>query len=534
MNINPSLNVDTPHCEENNKGDGMRCEKELILNRLESPVVLTPDNATFDDIAIHGQLRQRLSTGTINRNLRYLRYMASFEPKEYAVDILDPNRQNFFHHMDYREQMQGAGWGALKHQWQAMIMALRAFGIDYKSWHYRPPHRPRYQVIPIPLPKQLHKMIHLKYNDNEYTNALIKTLLLHNYYIGWRVPSEPTLIKIDDVDLENKILKITSPKLYNATRQIDIDEIATRHTTFSFKNYIDIWRPKVENQYSNDFLYLKPDGKPFTIENLRMFLNRKASKTIKTIFPEYYNYTSRHFSAIAHLIRTKIQTDAFDVYEVKEHMGHTKIETTIGYLQHAKFYYDKYPFDWLCRVLKWHNVMPKENSIKHKNTLVTSGKKRSGTVTPSADCYAGFIDIDCFDNNRLLQPISFFFSFEYNYEGDIFKIDLPETDYCNVAFFRFSIRAGLSKDGLSETFSSDGIKSSSPPPFQIDQNIQSDCRDGANYRLVMKGVCIPFHLHGLLHLASHMGDGILKRVFNLSSPPSIPFLCLLPWRHCIE
>ena len=106
------------------------------------------------------------------------------------------------------------------------------------------------------------------------------------------------------------------------------------------------------------------------------------------------------------------------------------------------------------------------------------------------------------------------------------KIDLPETDYCNVAFFRFSIRAGLRKDGLSETFSSDGIKSSSPPPFQIDQNIQSDCQDGADRNkngLVSGASC---HLLNLLHLASHMGDGILKRVFNLSSPPSIPFLCL--------
>jgi len=139
------------------------------------------------------------------------------------------------------------------------------------------------------------------------------------------------------------------------------------------------------------------------------------------------------------------------------------------------------------------------------------------------------------------------------------KIDQPETEYYGVAFsnssespmsdaigdnrwrqgtahlttpiisifFQFSIRAGLRKDGLSETFSNDGIKSSSPPPFQIDQNIQSDCHDGAdrNKNSLVSGAS--YHLLNLLHLASHMRDGILKGIFKIrSSQKLIPFLCL--------
>ena len=41
------------------------------------------------------------------------------------------------------------------------------------------------------------------------------------------------------------------------------------------KNWIYHWRPKVENQYSGDALYLQPSGKPFTVR----FLGKKLSET---------------------------------------------------------------------------------------------------------------------------------------------------------------------------------------------------------------------------------------------------------------
>ena len=120
----------------------------------------------------------------------------------------------------------------------------------------------------------------------------------------------------------------------------------------SFKNWIDAWRPKVANQYSDDYLYLTPEGKPFTKESLRMFLNRKAAPKIKQIFPEYHNYIARDFCAIARLIRTKIQYGSFDEFEVKEWLGHTKIQTTMNYIKDTKRYYNKAPYDWIHRILK--------------------------------------------------------------------------------------------------------------------------------------------------------------------------------------
>ena len=72
----------------------------------------------------------------------------------------------------------------------------------------------------------------------------------------------------------------------------------------------------------------------------------------KRVFPEYHNYIARDFCAISRLIRTKLESNHFDVYEVKEWLGHTKIQTTIGYIKDAKHYFHLAPYDWINRVLK--------------------------------------------------------------------------------------------------------------------------------------------------------------------------------------
>ena len=95
------------------------------------------------------------------------------------------------------------------------------------------------------------------------------------------------------------------------------------------------------------------NGKPFgNKDQLRAYLDRKAKPIIQKIFPEYHNYIARDFVAIARLIRTKLQSKHFDVYEVKEWLGHTQIQTTMSYIKDAKDYYKQAPFDWINRTLK--------------------------------------------------------------------------------------------------------------------------------------------------------------------------------------
>jgi hypothetical protein len=317
------------------------------IKRTDFPIVLDPKTASFNEVAIHAFLRQRLSQSTVERRLTTARFM---ETHPVPVNFRNPTYENFIAHMDYREQIEDSGNGALSNEWKTMRMFLKAYGMEI--WSYRPPSAPMYKARILPFPDQVYKILNLTYSKDPYENALIQYLLTHNFIVGWRFPSEPAEMKTKDVNIERGYITITEPKKHNSTRNISPTEIMNNKRRKSFKNWIDAWRPKVENQYSKDYLYLKPDGHPYTRDLLRQLLNRKAKPKIQTVFPEYYNYSSRHFAAVSRLIRTKLQYKAFDEYEVRDWLGHTKIETTMGYIKDAKHYYLLAPYDWVHRVLK--------------------------------------------------------------------------------------------------------------------------------------------------------------------------------------
>lgn len=108
---------------------------------------------------------------------------------------------------------------------------------------------------------------------------------------------------------------IREPKKYDLTRVILPNKTLLKgKTRKSFKNWIGIWRPKVENRHSGNALYLQPDGHPLQIHRYRMFMTRK----VRPVFPEYQPYVSRHWCAIAKLINTKLETKRFDRYDVRD------------------------------------------------------------------------------------------------------------------------------------------------------------------------------------------------------------------------
>ena len=317
------------------------------IKRTDFPIKLNPQTASFTDVATHAFLRQRLGQHTIEKRLSTARFM---ETHVVPVNFRNPTLENFMAHMDYREQVENAGNGALSNEWKTMKTFLKAYGMEI--WSYKAPSQPSYRVRILPFPDQVYTMLNLTYSEDPYENALIQYLLTHNFIVGWRFPSEPVEMKITDVNIERGYITITEPKKHHSTRNIAPTEIMTSKYRKSFKNWIDNWRPKVENQYSKDHLYLKPNGKPFTTDTMRQLLNRKATPLIQTVFPQYYNYCSRHYSAVSRLIRTKIEHKTYDEYEVRDWLGHTKIETTMGYIKDAKHYYLLAPYDWIHRTLK--------------------------------------------------------------------------------------------------------------------------------------------------------------------------------------
>ena len=367
-------------------------EKLSIIDRTKFPHYLKPgDTINFDDIGLHGRLRQRLSKGTVERNLRYMRFM---ETHMVPVDFRNPTLENWLNHIDYRERnefndcLDGKGVGAIRHEWQAMRMVLNAYGI--KVWNYKPP-QPADTFNEFPMPNQVHDIVNHKWSKDPYINALTQYYLCFNFVIGWRPPSEPAYMKKSFVDFDKGLIKIVEPKKRLRERKLRIPEIMQGSNVKSLQNWIDKWRSKIENQYSQDYLFLYPDGRPFWNEekfngdNLRMFINRIIYPDIKNIYPQYYNYCARHYCGVSRLLNSYHKTGNFDIYAVSSFLGHQKLNTTIGYVKDAELYIgDDYNFDWINRVLK-AKYNCEENTVKKS---VKPLKSCSSIRNPSRNLYA--------------------------------------------------------------------------------------------------------------------------------------------------
>jgi len=327
----------------------LRCELKQF-KRLDCPIVLDPSVSTDIDVVLHAYFRQRLSQNYIEKNLRYKRFM---EKHRVPVEFYPPRYENFIHHMDARE-MEGATPYALKHEKQAIMMFAKAFGMEDIFKKYKLPHMSYSPSIDLPFPYTVKRFWTYQYYPNikSYMNKLVQTLHFHNFMIGMRAPSELANMKVSNVEIDergNGIIKIVQQKRHGKLRIISPrKEVLSSHKYKSFKNWIDHWRPKVENQYSGDYLYLKPDGRPFTPANLGKLLR----ETGKKIYPKYHPYVGRHWNAVAMLIETKISDGNFDIYKVNRWMDHANIQTTMGYVRYAEMYYEAYPYSWFEHSLK--------------------------------------------------------------------------------------------------------------------------------------------------------------------------------------
>lgn len=313
-------------------------------------MILNQKTATFEDIALHAELRQRLKSTTIEKALRYVRFM---QRHTIPVDLNNLDYTQFIRHMDYRERVEEATPCALKHEWKAMKIILKAYNID--NWSYRPPPEPKPAMRILPFPETVHKFFMYKYSKDLYETRLYQYLFFFGFLIGVRPPSEIIELKVSDVyfeDFGRSYLIVTEPKKYKSQRVVVPEKsIMTSRTHKSLKNYIDHWRPKVENQQSGDALFLRPDGRPFS----DTYLRNKMSKYGKQIWPYFHPYDMRHWCAVARLIKNKVESKYFDVYQVKNWLGHEKMNTTEEYIKYAEQYYREMPVDWISYAIRNRN-----------------------------------------------------------------------------------------------------------------------------------------------------------------------------------
>jgi len=326
----------------------------LIINnkQLENPIKLNPKKATYEKVAFHAERWQRLSKSSIEHRLRCARRMSKHPV--YPINFNNPRYEQFIAYMDYRERIEGSSGYALMNDLRAMQMFLRAYDIDQRTWFYKLPTMPRHKKRKVPFPEIVYKMCNYKYSKDPYENALYQYLMFHNFFIGWRVPSEPCSMSIKDIDIDNKgrgSIIITETKKRHSKRIIIPERYILSAPTYkSLKNWIEKWRPIAANQYSGDALYIQPNGKPFTVR----YLGKKLRENGKKVWPHYQPYVSRHWCAIALLIRTRLESKTWDTRRVQKYLGHEKPSTTDTYIEFAEEYFRQEPKDWFLHALRKH------------------------------------------------------------------------------------------------------------------------------------------------------------------------------------
>ena len=354
------------------------------INRLNCPIRLDPQNSTFFDVAAWMFHRRRLSISTVEKHIRYARFM---ENHIVPVDFMNPSQENFEKHMDYREIIESASPFALKHEWKCMQIFLQAFGIPV--WSYKPPIEPKHKKRNLPFPETVHEFFCYPFSKDEYETALYQYMFFHSFMIGWRLPSELCELRVSDVsfDKTHGTITITETKKHKSKRTIVPEQhVLCSKSHKSLKNYIDIWRPKAENQHSGDALYLQSNGKPFTVRHL----GHKLSQYGKKVWPHFQPYDCRHWCAVSRLIETKITTGDFEPYTVKNWLGHERLKTTESYISHAEQYYNQFPKSWIHSALRVsvHNAWKWGKRLMDLKTRVKRFTKTLPKISPITGLWA--------------------------------------------------------------------------------------------------------------------------------------------------
>jgi len=379
MNIYPTPDVNTPHIEENNKGDGMYVKaqqtflevKRQKIKKIDNTKLLFPIHVDPQQYNTHEELYKAIiewwtngkhrAQKTIEKRIQTARTMQRdlflpinwfnfFENPEQIINHL-MNKIN----VEYKEKQRLTGnytYGMheIRNKWKTIKTFAEAYGVDINWWGWTPPPIPENQVKHVPRPKIVNKLIHHRYSKDKYINALIKTILTFGFYTGVR-PEEIITLQVHNIDFENGYIIITEQKKRYRNRQIWLDKpVIYSHQQNSLRNWIDIWRPQATKK-QDGFLFIKKDGSPFNTEDA---LRRYLSKYCKPIWPYFCPKIMRDWHAIAYLIKTKETTKKWDIRQVTKRLGHKYESTTEGYIEFAEQYYNNDQYDWLRAVLKFH------------------------------------------------------------------------------------------------------------------------------------------------------------------------------------
>jgi len=281
----------------------------------------------------------------------------------FPIDLFNLNGAQIIHYLNnfeekYSKETSRDGKDAVRNRWKAISMVAKAYRINYENWNYVPPKKakPKHKIIPLLI--DVYRLIHFGYSKIPEINALWQYQMFHGFTVGWRSPSEPAILKLDDVNVDDWYINFYQPKV-DSWRFSDLEpEVMKYSNRMSFKNWIDKWRPKFVSQYSGEYVYLEPkSGRPWNKGSLRNSLNKMG----KMVWPNFHPYVFRDWCYIARLI----QHD-FRIQLVKDWFDHDEYSSVAHYTKDAKKYYRLAKYDWIRSILKFHNMVKEENGLNRK------------------------------------------------------------------------------------------------------------------------------------------------------------------------
>ncbi|HUD44378.1 MAG TPA: tyrosine-type recombinase/integrase [Patescibacteria group bacterium] len=145
-----------------------------------------------------------------------------------------------------------------------------------------------------------------------------KALFSAVYYYGLRA-SEVGLLTIEDIDMDNNRVFIHALK-GGISGQHLLNPIVKRY----IKSYLDQERLRLRT--IQQALFLSQKGTPITSTQVYRLFHAYARKAK---FP----IDRRHPHVFRHSIAVHMAEGGFDVYQVKEHLRHKKIDNTLVYFQ---------------------------------------------------------------------------------------------------------------------------------------------------------------------------------------------------------
>ena len=415
MNINPSSDNDMAHIES---GDGMtyvdakkyflEIEKNKQPKQIDDSKLLMPLHVNRKQYNTHEELYQAIynwwtqiknrASLTIKRRISYARKMQNHEiyPINWFEFIPEQiiNHLLYLQHVEYKEKAKQTGnpnYGTFQvHNYHKTVNTFaEAFGVDKSYWGYTPPQQPEPLKKIVPRPPTVNKLMHHRYTSDPKINSILKTTTTLGFHAGCR-PEEWIIQKCSDVFIDEGYIFIREPKKKYRERQLFIDDTVMKsYNVSSIKNWLEIWRPRIANEYSGDYFFIKPNGKPFnTTADFRGFLNQYC----KPVWPYFKPKIMRDWSAIGRLIRQMTETGHWNVGIVSDDLGHKSEATTKTYVRFARDYMRNDNYDWLRAVLKFHptskhmkKLMKQVNrpsqKQNHATEIITKTQK-----TPLTDC----------------------------------------------------------------------------------------------------------------------------------------------------